>query len=87
MHPLTLRGSHDHYECLAAPNAPKLPLGRPGPEVLRGPEELLDRAVQQVREGRSFVSPRSRIRPGRDLHDISGGKLWSNPPKTSSRLA
>ena len=29
----------------------------------------------------------SRIRPGGDLDDASGGKLWSNPPKPSSRRA
>jgi hypothetical protein len=29
----------------------------------------------------------SRIRPRRDLHDTSGRKFWSNPPKTSRRCA
>jgi hypothetical protein len=29
----------------------------------------------------------SRIRPGRDLHDTSGGKFWSNPPETARRCA
>ncbi len=29
----------------------------------------------------------SRIRPGGDLDNASGGKLWSNPPKPSSRSA
>jgi hypothetical protein len=29
----------------------------------------------------------SRIRPGRDLHNTSGRKFWSNPPKTSRRCA
>ena len=75
--------------------------GRPLISLGTGRPHWSCRARRTCRSGRSSRTGRSnrprkaavlyhhifRIRPGSDLDDAGGGKLWSNPPKPSGRSA
>jgi hypothetical protein len=69
-------------------SCPLIPLG-PGrsDRPRRSGRSWRTRRSRRTGEAAVLYQHISRIRPGSDLYGASGGKFWSNPPKSSGRSA